>query len=94
MDVNPTSDVIVYPWYVKNFPVTVSWDYTAGDQFTLMVYDVGYLITHAVYTNIQGNDMTSADVCLHYKCFLGKKKLNKTKTKQNRTEKLASLCMI
>ncbi|XP_060564390.1 uncharacterized protein LOC132723646 [Ruditapes philippinarum] len=61
MDVNPTSDVIVYPWYVKNFPVTVSWDYTAGDQFTLMVYDVGYLITHAVYTNIQGNDMTSAD---------------------------------
>ncbi|XP_053376520.1 uncharacterized protein LOC123534091 [Mercenaria mercenaria] len=61
MDTNPTSDTIVYPWYVKNFPVEVSWDYNAGDYYTLMVYDVGYLVSHGVYTNIQGDDMTTAE---------------------------------
>jgi hypothetical protein len=61
-DVDPTSDTIVTPWYVKNFPVTVKWNYTAGDRFTMLIYDVGYKVSHGVYVNILGNDMMTATV--------------------------------
>lgn len=60
-NVDPTSDTVVTPWYVKNFPIAINWNYTAGDKFTLIVYDVSYLITHGVYVNIDGDDILTAE---------------------------------
>ncbi|XP_045171337.2 uncharacterized protein C56G2.4-like isoform X2 [Mercenaria mercenaria] len=65
-DVDPTSDTVVYPWYVKNFPISVNWNYTAGEYYTLMVYDAGYLTCNGLYINIPQDDFQSAEVIRHY----------------------------
>ncbi|XP_060607686.1 uncharacterized protein LOC132759843 [Ruditapes philippinarum] len=63
---DPLSDTVVYPWYVKNFPVSVNWSYTSGDLYTLMVYDAGYMTSSGLYINILNDDILSADVIRDY----------------------------
>jgi len=42
----------------------MEWSYSEGEYFTLIVYDVGYPMVHAVYANIHGNDMATAEVSI------------------------------
>lgn len=58
-EIDPLGDVVVTPWYVRNLP-HLEWRYDAGDLFTLVVYDVGYLIFHGVYVNINGDNIIGA----------------------------------
>ena len=57
-EIDPLSTTAERNWYVKQLP-QLQWEANSTDMFTLVVYDVGYLYTHGVYVNIQGNDMTN-----------------------------------
>ena len=60
-NIDPIQPEIVQPWYVRSLP-EMTWTYTEGEYYTLLVQDVGYTFNHGLYTNIQGNDIASSDV--------------------------------
>lgn len=67
-DVDPVSNDVVRPWYVKNAP-DVRWNTSSDpdDQlYTLMVVDAGYTYTHGIYINIQGGNLTNSEVVASY----------------------------
>lgn len=64
-DIDPLSLDAEEPWYLRNTP-SMTWNYSSGEYFTLIVYDVGYPITHGVYANIQGNNLSTAQVVKSY----------------------------
>ncbi|KAL4224212.1 hypothetical protein ACF0H5_017665 [Mactra antiquata] len=65
LSVDPLSDTIVYPWYVRHLP-SMKWDHQDGDMFAMIVLDVGNTILHGVYTNIPGDDIASAEAIKSY----------------------------
>ncbi|KAL4224458.1 hypothetical protein ACF0H5_017910 [Mactra antiquata] len=65
LSVDPLSDTIVYPWYVRHLP-SVKWDHQDGDMFTMIVYDVGFSIIHGVFINIPRDDLSNAQVIRSY----------------------------
>ena len=60
-DIDPLSPRTVRPWDVRFLPY-LEWATLPGEMFTLVVYDPGYLVTHAIYNNIRGHDISTADV--------------------------------
>ena len=59
--IDPLEDLVVTPWQTKQLPL-LDWTVSPGDMFTLVIYDVGYLFFNGVYININGADMSSAEV--------------------------------
>ena len=61
---NPLIDTIYTPWLTRKQP-EIKWD-TTGDNsnqlYTLLLQDVGYGVTHSLWMNIQGTDLSTATV--------------------------------
>ena len=55
------SNLVASPWNTRFLPY-LQWSSQPGDVYTLFVYDAGYGPTHGVYTNINGNDISTATV--------------------------------
>lgn len=64
-DIDPLSPLTVRPWDVRFLPY-LEWATLPGEMFTLVVYDPGYLVTHAIYNNIRGHDISTADGTIVY----------------------------
>ena len=63
-DIDPISGLVASPWNTRFLPY-LQWTTQPGDVYTLFVYDVGHGITHAAYTDIKGNDISTAKVIFH-----------------------------
>ena len=59
--VDPLADDVHHPWELRKLP-TFSWTSQHNDFYTLIMYDVGYFVPHAIYVNIRSNDIAHAEV--------------------------------
>ena len=60
-DIDPISGLVASPWKTRFLPY-LQWTTQPGDVYTLIVYDAGFGPMHGVYTNINGNDISTATV--------------------------------
>ena len=66
--IDPLAGLVLKPWYTRNFP-DLAWSSSPDEMFTLIAIDIGNLYWHGVYTNIIGNDTSTAEVMLNCSCI-------------------------
>ena len=59
--VDPLSSVSHTPYELKDRP-EFRWEAETNELYTLIFYDVGYLTIQALYVNIKGDNITTAEV--------------------------------
>ena len=59
--IDPLSGETNYPWNLRAVP-TLSWTTDASKQYAFIMLDVAFNYIHAMYINIQGNDLSTGTV--------------------------------